>query len=234
LVTVVVTAIMTAADKRRERREKRNAAALVTYHKIAKIFSITRQIRNHLTEQYAFAAKTPDVPRALNFRGMNRLSGPIEFSNDEMWAMGRYGANELFNRIQGLDWSFNSLLDNMDEYRRDRAVAMDKLKPVEAKGVVGTVELDRQEMVLLTLQFNTLDDLIDQVYPITLIMLNDAFDCMTLLVQARKRPLGKKQIVVLRDPVTDKKKKIRAVDAPKNNWWIRRQARIAAEKVVDD
>src|SRR5580698_9086693 len=114
VVTITWTEWFNRRTRRREKRQKFGAAAFAAFHKLNHINSIAATIRNHLRESIAEARKKPDQPICLRVRPVAGMSGPIEYTVDELYNIAQMGKPELINTILSTDQNFNSLMNIME------------------------------------------------------------------------------------------------------------------------
>jgi hypothetical protein len=220
LVVLVVTAIITWLDKRKERKQKMAAAAFATLHKLTKIYSYSMTVRDHIYEGFEIAARTPNQPKCTKVQPIQRLSGPVEFSVEEHWSMVQAVSSDLHNQVNSLDDSFNLIMDTMELFGKERQRLWAGLNPIAADGLIGTVEFEGALPVKMQLEYAMLDNILNRTINIAVEVVDDAYKAVVMLVHADTKPLGKKFKIDIKNPQSEVVT-ISAKDAPKRKrkWW---------------
>jgi len=216
-VTILWTELFNHRSRKRERRAKNAVAAFGVYQKLIQIYTGVTTVRTHLTTQFG-EAKQAGLPfLCFRVQPLNSLSGPLHFTTDELWALSDIAGSRLINRVNSLDDGFNVVCDVVDHYRTIRAPIWDKLKPVDAQGVVGTLQIEMTPKQRL--DFAALDLMLTQTAEICEGLVRDTFEAVTLLVHSPTKPLGKTMSIKVPDP-NGKLVHIQAAEAPRRaKWW---------------
>lgn len=200
LVTVGYTAWYSHRTRLRERREKFAAGSFATFQRLNQIYSVAIKLRDHLREGQMLA-EDKDQPVCTVTMGIQRMSGPVSFTIDELWTLTQVSDNTLINRVNSLDHAFNALLDAMDRYASMRDEVW-KLLPAPDKidGIVGSVGLTQAQAQHILPEFAKLDHFLSQLLDISSNVVLDTYDALKLLVFAKAKPLGKNFKVEVPNP----------------------------------
>lgn len=206
IVTIVWTEWFNKRSFDRQQKERNSAALFGCLHRLNQIYSGSTKIRDHLSEQLtpARAAKAAGrVPyAALHVIPMLRMSGPVEFPVEELWLAARVGGDRLINAITALDARFNNLNDTVQMYQEKRAAVFSLLPlpaHVDEQGAA-TAGLTQEEMARVQPGLYELDSLLEQVEPLSIELVRDAFAALRELVHAEKSPFRKDFKLTLPDP----------------------------------
>lgn len=200
LVTILWTEWFNSRSRKRERREKFSAGSFAAYQRLNKIYSLSVIIRNHLESGIAAAKAERGAPICAKIQPINRLSGPIYFTIEELWTIAQLGGSDLINNINSLDDSFNALLDLMERYERERADILAQVIPERMEGLVGTLGLTEEQMKRLRPKFAALDAMAVDTAKMATSIVTDCFEALVSLVKVKSRPLGKEFEILLPDP----------------------------------
>ena len=130
---------------------------------------------------------------------------PVHFTSEELWAANKLGTDNLLNELTAMDRRYNSQVEALQAYARERrdagAVMSAKMK------LIGVEELSAsmtardadvaREMRLISAR---LDDVIVTISNRCDELAREAFTALQALVQAPKKPLGPKAKLELPDP----------------------------------
>jgi hypothetical protein len=143
----------------------------------------------------------PKMVLCLATRPIQRMSAPVVFPMDELWAITKIGGANTINAINSLDSVFNMLIDSMDAYTSTRKELTDRMPaPSAMQGQRGTTTLSEEEMAPL---FPTVVDLNGRLASLTKIakrLAGDCFEVLVLIATAESKPLGKKLEMQMPDP----------------------------------
>lgn len=200
IVAIIATEFISWRKRKRDQREKLSAAAFTALQRLNQIYSVTITLRDHLKEGKSLSDKQP-IQLCLATRPIQRMSSPVIFPAEEMWAMIKIGGGKLLNNIQSLDNVFNMLLDTMDSYNRDRQELTDAIPAPEImSGHRGTSAVSEQDIIRLRPKIIDLNGRIISCISIADKLAVDAFSSLVLIATSEKRLFGKKFEIQLPNP----------------------------------
>jgi hypothetical protein len=206
IVTIIWTEWFNKRSFDRHQKERNSAALFGCLHRLNQIYSGSTKIRDHLNEQLppARAAKAAgEVPYAsLHVIPMLRMSGPVEFPVEELWLAARAGGDSLINAITALDARYNNLNDTVQMYHDKRVAVLSLLPNPTALDEQGAAEtgLTEAEMARVQPGLYELDSLLEQMQPLAVELVSDAFAALRELVHAEKSPFRVDFKLALPDP----------------------------------
>lgn len=206
IVTIAWTEWFNKRSLDRQQKELNSAALFGCLHRLNQIYSGSTKIRDHLHEQLAparaakAAGQVPYV--ALHVLPMLRMSGPVEFPVEELWLATRVGGDRLINAITALDARYNNLNDTVQMYQEKRAATLSLLPQPTNVDEDGAAEtgLTREEMARVQPNLYELDTLLEQMQPLAVELVTDAFAALRELVHAEKSPFREDFKLALPDP----------------------------------
>jgi hypothetical protein len=222
-VSVLWTEYFNRRTRKRDDRRLTHTAAHSAYHKLNKIYSTSRTILRHY-EDFVAQYQPSTGPKCLSLMGMLISDRSIWFSVEERKgildasgkAIAKTSGLRLLNTLQDLDEGFNFLTACAIRYGIERQRFLDDMNPEEVTGTVGTsFSISPRQLV----RANALDMEIDQIFPMSKDIAENALSAIRDLVYLPGKPLGKNFSVQL-PMLNDETLNLRAVDAPVPKRWF--------------
>ena len=200
LTAIIATEAFNARRHRRDQSERMAAAAFSAYQRLNQIYSVSMIIRDHLREGAKFQ-KDMNAYLCMVTRPIQRMSPPVIFPIEELWAITKIGGPKMINSINSLDGVFNTLLDSLDGYNVRRKELTDRMPaPADMQKDHGTSELSQEEVKALRPIMADLDGRLEALLPMSESLVSDSFDAIFNVATAEAKPLGKKFEIQIPDP----------------------------------
>ena len=153
-ISALATAAATAAalliprwQRARDQQDKQRALAYSLVLKVMKIHSDIYKLWDHVVEQRQLAAAHGVRPDSGGFfRPLASSPTPVSFSSDELAMLFAAKDDDAFNAVLSMDEVHASVIANMQMYAEKRDALSKMLPGGEISGLVGSIELNADEL----------------------------------------------------------------------------------------